>query len=130
MLKISRETDLGLLLMVEAAKRKKAIGLKNFSKENGLPYRFLSKVAVKLTKAKLLKSKEGRDGGYKLGKAAEKIKVISVVELLDGPIAPVGCMRGDECKSANICGHKSLMGKLTQVVEKQLARVSVEDIAC
>ncbi len=128
MLKISREVDLGLLLLVGLARSKKLVGLKEWAKERGLPYRYLSKVAVRLKKAGLLKSKEGREGGYRLGKAARKIKIGEVIKVLEGPIAPVSCMRGMKCAVSEYCGHKSLMGKLAKVVEKQLNEVSLEDL--
>ena len=128
MLKISREVDLGLLLMVDLARSRKLAGLKEWAEKRGLPYRYLSKVAVRLKKAGLLKSKEGREGGYSLGKTAKQIKIGEVIEVLGGPIAPVRCMQGIECAGSEYCGHKSLMVKLAEVVEKQLNEVSLEDL--
>jgi Rrf2 family protein len=128
MLRISREVDLGLLLLVELARSNELVGLKEWAEKRGLPYRYLSKVAVRLKKAGLLKSKEGREGGYSLGKMAKQIKIGEVIEVLEGPIAPVSCMRGMKCACSDYCGHKSLMVKLAEVVEKQLGEVSLEDL--
>jgi len=128
MLKISREVDLGLLLMADLVKSKEPVGLKGWARKWGLPYRFLSKVAVKLKKAGLVKSKEGRDGGYSLKMKPNKIKVMRIIEVLDGPIAPVRCMSGEKCECADLCGHKNLMEKLTEVVEGQLSKVSLKDL--
>ena len=130
MLKISREVDLSLLLMVGLASLKKneVLGLKNWTKENKLPYRFLSKVAVKLKKAKLLKSKEGREGGYRLGKAVQDINVGEIIEAIEGPVAPVRCLQGLNCDYEGICGHKKIMSKLTKVVNDNLNKVSLEEI--
>ncbi len=130
MLKISREVELGLLLVVELARKpREMVGLKDWSEKRGLPYRFLSKVAVKLKKAKLLKSKEGREGGYSLAKSAGKIKVGEVITTLEGPVEPVKCMSGGVCDCEAFCGHKDLMGSLSKAVEKRLAIVSIKDLA-
>jgi Rrf2 family protein len=129
MLQISREVELGLLLMVEMARKPDEItGLKDWAEKRNLPYRYLSKIAVKLKKAKLLFSKEGRDGGYGLAKSAQKIKIGEVVKALEGSQKPVKCLRGVSCECKSWCGHQALMGKLVVAVEGQLDRVSLKDI--
>ena len=129
MLQISREVELGLLLMVELARKpKEMIGLREWAEAKDLPYRYLSKVAVKLKKAKLLISKEGREGGYRLARAAQKIKIGEVVAALEGPMEPVKCLAGQSCECKSWCGHQALMGKLVKVVNKQLDQVSLKDL--
>ena len=129
MLKISREVELGLLLVVELARcPTEKIGLQEWAKKRDLPYRFLSKVAVKLKKAKILKSKEGREGGYLLNKKASKIKAGEVIRALEGPIKPVMCMGGEKCNHKGFCGHKDLMSDLAKVVTKQLDKVTIQSL--
>jgi Rrf2 family protein len=130
MLKMSREVDLGLLLMVELAglNQEEVLGLRIWAEERGLPYRFLSKIAVKLKKAGLLKSKEGREGGYRLGKLAKKISVGEVMRVLEGPMAVVPCLEGRKCEAEDFCRQKVLMGKLSKVVRGQLDKVSLKDL--
>lgn len=130
MLKMSREVDLGLLLMVELAglNQEEVLGLRVWTEERGLPYRFLSKIAVKLKKAGLLKSKEGREGGYRLGKLARKISVGEVMRVLEGPMVVVPCLEGRKCEAEGFCRQKVLMGKLSKVVRGQLDKVSLKDL--
>jgi len=130
MLKISREADLGLLLMVELSKfpAGKTIGLKTLAKEKGLPYRFLSKMAVKLKKAGLLKSREGREGGYRLARKAKEIKVGEVMRALEGPVAAVRCLQGIKCEAEGFCQQKKLMSKLSKTMSDQLNKVSLEEL--
>lgn len=127
MLKISREVDLALLLMTELYE-KKHLSLSEWAKEKKLPYRFLSKIAGKLKQAKLIKSREGRGGGYKLKKAAESIKIKAIIELIDGPIQPVSCFRGIKCQHETWCKHKNLLGRLTKAVNQQLDKISLKDL--
>lgn len=129
MLQISREVELGLLLMVELARKPdEIIGLKEWAEKRKLPYRYLSKVAVKLKKAKLLTSKEGREGGYCLAREADKIKMGKVVRALEGPLEPVRCLAGKSCKCKDWCGHQTLMSKLIKAVNNQLEQVSLKDL--
>lgn len=129
MLKISREIELGLLLVVELGRNpKEIIGLRDWAENRGLPYRYLSKIAVKLKKAGILDSKEGRDGGYLLAKSASKIKVGEVIKAIEGSITSVNCLVGKKCACAEFCGHKDLMGSLVKAVEKQLTKVTIKDL--
>lgn len=49
-----------------------------------LPAPFIAKVLRELVEAKLLISAKGRGGGYALAKSAERIRLIDVVEAIDG----------------------------------------------
>jgi len=128
MLKVSREVDLALLLLTDLAKNKKSVGLKMWAEKRDLPYRYLSKIAVRLKKKGILKSKEGREGGYRLGKKAKDIKVMEVVKILSGPVAAVKCLTGEKCACSEFCSHRSLMSKLSKAVENQLSKVTIEDL--
>jgi len=130
MLKISKKTELGLLLLTDLARAEKGvvIGLKEWAEKRKMPYRFLSKVAVDLKKAGFLKSREGRDGGYWLARGAGKIKIKDVLETLEGSIAPVKCLQGEICGAESFCCQKELMKKLTMLVEKQLKKTNLGDL--
>lgn len=124
MLKISREVDLGLLLMTELGS-KKIVSLSEWVREKKLPYRFLSKIAGKLKKAGLIESKEGREGGYFITK---DIKIGQIFKAIEGKIAPVACLQGKKCKSKSFCKHQGILTKLSQIVDKQLDEMSLEEL--
>jgi len=129
MLKISRELDLGLLLMGEL-NSKTWLSLSDWAKEKKLPYRFLCNIANKLKKAKLIVSQEGRSGGYKLARSSKKIKVGEVFKAIEGEIAPVKCLQGKKCASAKFCKQKKLLGMLSLGVEKELNKLSLDQLCC
>jgi len=123
-LKISREADLGLLLMAELS-RKKNLSLSEWTKEKKLPYRFLSKIAGKLKRAKLIVSREGREGGYYLTK---ETTVGEIFKALEGKKAAVVCLRGKKCPAAKFCRQRKIFLKLFKIVEKQLNRIKLKDL--
>lgn len=128
MLKISRQVDLSLLLLADLSKLKKdqVLSLSAWANQKKLPYRFLSKVAVSLKKAKLITSKEGRDGGYRLAKSPDEISVREVIDVLEGPTYPVKCMRGENCSAQGYCGHRQVMNKLSTIVDDYLNQVNIK----
>lgn len=124
MLKISREVDLGLLLMTELC-RKKSLSLSEWARERKLPYRFLSKIAGKLKQAGLIESREGREGGYFLTK---KIKVGEIFKAIEGEKGVVACLRGQPCIAKKFCQQRKILFKLNQTLEKQLKQMYLEEL--
>jgi Rrf2 family protein len=130
MLKLKRETDLGLILLEELSTlgKKDYLSLQNWTKRRNLPYRFLSKVAGNLKRAGLIISKEGKDGGYRLAKKSRQVKLGDVIKALEGSFALSRCRSGLKCSCQSYCRHKTLMGRLSQVVETELNRYSLQSL--
>lgn len=130
MLRLSREAGLGLLLLSSLLQlqKGKSLGLRQWAEERDLPYRFLSKIAVKMKQAGLIKSKEGRGGGYSLAKGAKRVRLSEVMRVLEGRIKPVRCMRGVRCGVEAECGHRRLMRRLAIVIEQELEGLRLEDL--
>src|SRR5664279_1867379 len=57
-----------------------------------LPVKFLEQIMQALKEGRLVASERGKFGGYRLAKAAQKITIGEVVRLIDGPLAPIGCV--------------------------------------
>jgi Rrf2 family transcriptional regulator, iron-sulfur cluster assembly transcription factor len=64
----------------------------DISREWDVPEKFLRKIVAKLTKGGLLLSHRGAGGGVSLGKAARKISLLDVIELVEGPMALNKCL--------------------------------------
>lgn len=124
MLKISREVDLGLLLMAELC-RKKSLSLSGWARKKKLPYRFLSKIAGKLKQAGLIESREGREGGYFLTK---KITVGEIFKAIEGEKGLVACLRGQPCIAKKFCQQRKILFKLNQTLGKQLNQMRLEEL--
>lgn len=86
MFTFTKKEGYGLLLLAYLAQKedKGFISIKKISAEYSLPYRFVSKLALRLHKSGFLKVKEGKGGGYQLKYSPQKIKIIKVLEALEG----------------------------------------------
>lgn len=130
MLSISRKSDYGLLLLTLLAKKRADgfVSIKSLAGKSRLPYRFLSQIAGELKDAGFLESKEGVSGGYRLKKKPEKISVGQVLDVLEGSLAPVECLRGKDCVCEEFCLHKGVMGKVASAVIKATESYSLKDL--
>jgi len=83
------------------------------AKEN-IPVKFLEAILVQLKEAGYLVSKRGKQGGYMLAKAMDKIRIGDVVRHIDGPLAPIPCVSQHfyercSCPDETHCGLRMLM---------------------
>ena len=95
MFRISRKGDYGLLLLTSLAKIGvgNVVPLRKLAHTLRMPFKFVSQIAPLLVEAEILGSKEGVGGGYFLARDPRSIGIGEVLELLEGPVAPVACMR-------------------------------------
>jgi Rrf2 family protein len=92
----------GPVLISEIAKKKK------------IPLKFLENILLELKKADILDSKKGKGGGYFLKKSPEKVKVATIIRLVNGPISMIPCVSlyfYERCKNCNEkhCGLHDMM---------------------
>jgi Rrf2 family protein len=127
----TRKSDYGLLILTSLAKRGKGeiVSLGELSRERYLPKAFASQICKRLVKAKIIGSKEGRGGGYYLIGEPEKVSLLDVLSVIEGPIRPVRCQhKPGECKAEAVCLHRDFMIKLGQDIRQLLSNYSLADI--
>jgi len=76
--------------------------------------KFLENILLELKKAGILDSKKGKGGGYFLSKDPAKVKVATIVRLVNGPIAMLPCVSlyfYERCKNCDEkkCGLHDMM---------------------
>lgn len=127
MLRIKRETDLGLVFLEALAGLAPGeyLSLRQWVAKRRLPYRFLSKVAGNLKRSGLVVSKEGKDGGYRLAKSSSQVKLGKAIKVLEGNFALTDCHAGVKCSCHRFCRHRTVMGRLGQRLENELNRISL-----
>lgn len=73
-------------------------GIKQISKELGLPAPFLAKILQELARQKILNSSKGPHGGFSLMKDPRRIKLIDIVKAIDGDEFFTNCiMHSGQC---------------------------------
>lgn len=128
MFKISALTDYGLVLITHV-EHDSYTSIGDLNRETGLPTATLAKLANRMEKSGLLASKEGRGGGYSLARPRKDITLRSVIEALEGPIAPVKCIsHPGSCSVEGTCAVKPHWPGLTQSLVKWAEGYTVEDL--
>lgn len=130
MFQINAKTDHGLLIMLELANNYGDIqSLSALALRLKVSSSYLSQVAKLLQSDKLIKSKEGVNGGYFLSRHPKDISVLEILESLSGEIK-IRCNhdKNKNCPHLKDCRLKSMWPILLIDIKKSLAKRSLASL--
>jgi len=130
MLTISNQSDYGILLITSLVGKKDYIPLSELLEKTKLPKRYLARIASVLSKNKIIKSKEGKIGGYKLVADLDKVTLFDYLKIFESDFHLSKCNDKDfDCQFRNICKHRTfLKDKLDQIIYTQLKKISLNQL--
>ncbi|HEX3893857.1 MAG TPA: Rrf2 family transcriptional regulator [Terracidiphilus sp.] len=146
MLKLTKKADYGLMALkflaeqADAAARKAkaaealqeaiALSAKDIADAYGIPAQLLAKILQQLTKAGLLKSHAGMNGGYALAREARSISAYEVILAIDGPFFITSCTKGAKaCDLTPSCTIKEPLARVNDTIAGVLKSISIQDLA-
>jgi len=107
------------------------ISLKEISQRQNISMKYLESIVATLYKAGFLESMRGKNGGYKLKYEPSAYTIGSILQLTEGTLAPVNCLKDFEyvdCPKSESCLTLPLWRKLNSVVNDYLESVTLNDI--
>ena len=107
------------------------------AKRQHIPIEFLEQILLALKNAGLLASRRGVSGGYSLIKPPDEITLGQVIRVLDGPLAPIGCVsktayqKCSDCPYAKkgSCPIQDVMGGVRNAIAEILDNYTLKDFA-
>ena len=135
----STRAEYGVRLMVELGRQAgdRPVALATVAESENLPLSYLEHLVAKLRKEGLVESQRGAHGGYRLGKPADQIDMLEVVQALEGAIAPMECFHLDpegkvscshETDGDEACATKLLWTRVQGGVTKALSGTTLADL--
>ena len=82
------------------------VQIHQIAEERRIPHKFLEAILLELKKARVLRSKRGKGGGYLLNRASSDINLMEVVRLMDGAIALLPCVSLNFYESCEECENE------------------------
>ena len=127
----SKTCELGFqaVLFLSIKKEKRIFTAGEVSKELKVPKEYVSKVMQILTESGIIGSKKGKNGGFYLSKSPAKIKLIDIVEAIDGLDIFNKCVLGfPGCSHDKPCPVHDKWGKLRDDAYKMLSGETLEQL--
>jgi len=120
-------------LGIAAKVNRSLVRVAELAKAEDLPVKFLEQVMQQLREAGFVESVRGKHGGYRLAKLASQIPIGQIVRLVDGPLAPIGCVSQTayepcNCPDQDHCGLRMLMLDVRNAIAAILDRYTLADV--
>lgn len=93
-MRLSRRSEYGLRALIDLVRHdgEGPIPLTTLAGRNRLPVKFLEQIMATLKHAGIVRTTLGTHGGYAMAAQASSISIGRVVRVLDGALAPMGCV--------------------------------------
>ena len=135
-MKLSKKAEYGMRAMVAMGRASAGttFSIQDLAANEHIPLKFLEQILLVLKNAGLLRSKRGVGGGYQLQRPANDVALKDIIEAIDGPFDPIGCVQGShpgkacECGISGGCGLGKTMGDLRNIVQDWLTQTTVAHI--
>ncbi|PLX13443.1 MAG: Rrf2 family transcriptional regulator, partial [Marinilabiliales bacterium] len=86
-------------------------------------------ILTQLTEHGILKSSQGRYGGFMLAKSSERIKLIEIVEAMESVEKYFGCVLGfEKCSDENPCSLHTKWAPIRNELKSLLIETTIKDV--
>lgn len=128
-LNISEATVLGLhAAALLAAHPEKHLSAREMAETLGASEAHLAKVMQRLGHVGLVRSVRGPHGGFRLARAASKIRLLDVYEAIEGPLAKGTCLLEAPACSQKHCLLGGLLRSVNRQVKDYLGKTRLSDL--
>lgn len=133
-MKISTRGRYALRLMVDLAYNADGnfIPIKEISQRQDISDKYLEQIINRLSKAGLLDSARGAQGGYKLAKAPEAYTVGEILRVVEGSLSPVACASENcdcRCPRMDACVTIEVWQKIGSAINNVVDNITLADLA-
>lgn len=129
---ISTKGRYALRFLVDVAEHQAEsfVPLRDVAERQGISEKYLEIIVKELVKGGELEAMRGKGGGYRLNRPPEEYSVRSVLERMEGPLAPVACLGPGQkpCPRQADCRTLTLWQGLDRVISDYLAEFTLADL--
>ncbi len=129
---VSTKGRYALVVMIDLAKHQEDgfVSLSDVADRQNLSLKYLESVVSMLNKGGLLKSCRGKHGGYRLRKEPSEYSINEVLQLTEGNLAPVDCVKNDgvDCSKSEKCVTLPLWIGMDRLIAKYLKNITLQDL--
>lgn len=132
-MRLSRKSDYALRALFDLAENfgSGPISIRQLAERNDIPRRFLEQIMIDLRVSGWVNSIAGRDGGFELAVAPEKLTMGQVVRKFDGLLAPIGCVSAsayEPCTQERSCRFRRVLLEIRNYTTRLMDKASLATV--
>lgn len=131
-MKFSTRDRYALRLMAELANHApdEFVPLKEISARQNISLKYLEQIITPLSRAGLVASGRGSQGGYRLVKPPEQYTTGEILRAIEGELATIPCLESgaEDCPHRGSCRTYGFWNGLNRVINQYVDSVTLEDL--
>lgn len=134
MIKISKSVEYSILALKYIADNEKitTISSRKISNDMNIPYELLSKLLQKMVREGIIKSQQGKYGGYSMLIASEKLNLLRIIDALDENVQLTNCTfdkaTTDDCARIDNCAIRSPFWNLQNKINSLFESITLNEL--
>jgi Rrf2 family protein len=106
------------------------VPIKDVSRRQAVSVKYLEQIVSQLTKAGLLRSGRGSQGGYTLVKTPREYTVGEILRVAEGTLAPVACLADPDfgCNRVDFCPTIAFWRGLHDAIDKYVDSATLQSL--
>jgi Rrf2 family protein len=132
MMRINRRVDYAIRILIALAKQPAGTRLptRTIQQTMWIPRAFLSRIIAELSKARIIDTFPGPNGGVQLLRDPREINIRLIWEIMDKPLVISDCLeKPEECPLNAGCPVNARWGRLQALVLEEMEKATIADLA-
>lgn len=128
---ITRNTDYAVraLCYIARQNKKEIVSAAHLNQTLKIPRPFLRKILQILNKRGLIKSYKGQGGGFSLAVSPQKISLVDVINIFQGPLQLKDCvLRKSICPDLKVCLLKKKLDAIEKFMVSELKVITIASL--
>lgn len=131
-MELSRQTDYAVRAMVDLAgfPAGTRVSTLEIAKREDIPASLLPRIVAALSKAQLIETYRGKDGGIALARRADRISLMDVIQAIEGPLCLNRCTsQPSRCYRASFCRVHPVWMQAQTYLDRLLGKTTLASLA-
>ena len=122
-------TRYGLRALLDlAGENEGPVSIREIAERQNISLRYLENIFNDLVREGILASTRGKNGGFNLARALDKITLLEVVEILEGKVRIVECVETGSMCNGKDCLARGVWMNLNNRITEALSGVTLQDV--
>ncbi len=130
-MKISTKGRYGLRILLDLALHNSDAPrlIRDIAESQQISEKYISRLIVDLRRAGLVRSIRGAKGGFRLARNPEEVTLLEVVEVMEGALSIVDCVRKPEkCDRFGNCATRDIWEGLNNDIRECMKKITLQNI--
>lgn len=127
MLRLSKKTDYAIILLSHLAVNDTAISAQEMAGKYHLPLPMVANILKQLSSAKIIESRRGQQGGYRLVTASSELTIAEIIRVTDNEFSLIECVH-DACNLTQWCPTRDPLMALHEQIENFMTSLTLEQV--